>query len=213
MAFARGDRLHATAATRSFETESGARFDHERVLADADGVGWVVFDAVRPRDETAHAVEWLWHAPGDDLAAEGTTGVADFAGGARLRVAPVATRALAVDAVAAERDPLRGWGPRGETSDPGPFPAFRVASAVAAGAVEAATLLAPATDGPPPTVADADLAGAERTLTVAAGGDRATLTFGDADADADAIRRVTYEPLDGGAPVALDLDGHAFLAD
>jgi hypothetical protein len=215
-ALAEDGPLVATVARRSFETVTdtgndngngdgdGTLFDHERLLCDAAGVGWLAFDRLVARDGDAHGFEWLWQSPGG-WTVDGAGATADDGAGPALRVEPRSTREWTATTAAASTDPYRGWQPVGEDDDPGPLPTLRVETAPTADPVETVTLLSPA-DASLREVAPGD---EERTATVAVDDGERTATLsvtGDGSFD-----RVALDAPAGTA--AVELGDHSFLAD
>lgn len=215
VALAAGEAVSATAATRSFETDdAGVVFDHERVLCDVDDVGWVVFDRLEPRDDDAHAFEWLWGTPGSptvdgDVAT--VTGGEDPSVsqdcGPRLRVEPVGSEPVTTAVVSAQGDPYRGWQPTGESGDPGPLPTVRVETAPASGPVSVVTLLSPA--GAAITEATVAADAGEQSVTLQAGDGARALRVARGD-DGDVEQVAVYGD---GVDESCRLSGHSFLAD
>jgi len=205
-ALAEDGPLAATAARRSFESEAGTLFDHERLLCDVAGVGWVVFDRLAPRDGAEHGFEWLWQSPGDwTVDDDGAT--AEHASGPALRVETRSTRDWTASTAAASTDPYRGWQPVGEDGDPGPLATLRVESEAATGPVETVTLLSPAGA----SLRDVALGGTGRTVAIDGTGGDGAATLTPTVGDDGTVSRVALDAPAGA--VDLDLGEHSFLAD
>jgi hypothetical protein len=219
VALAERDPIAVAAAERSFQTtgrralrsegrpregnlpaNAGTLFDHERLVCDVAAAGWVVVDRIAPRDDAPHGAEWLWHADGDWTVADGVATV--DRGDASLRIESAGTTDSSASVAAAARDPLRGWGPTGESGAPDALPVLRIETAAAAGAVERVTLLSPSGA----FIDDIDFGDASRELSLDTG-------VGTADfrvAGGDRFAHVAYEGPDG--DIELSLDDHTLLA-
>lgn len=142
LAKAESERLAAAAATRTFETEGGTWFDHERVLSDVEHAGWVVYDRLVPRDDREHTAEWLWHAAGA-VSAGTHGGTIRTESGAEISLSVDGGSTLTAATVSGTTDPYRGWGPSGDTVEPTPVPTLAVNSGTWTDEFEAVTLLSP----------------------------------------------------------------------
>lgn len=194
--------LAATAAKRTFETDGGTLFDHERLLCDVARIGWIVFDRLSPHDGTEHAFEWIWQSPGRwAIDAGGAT--AEYEEGASLRVEHAATREWTASTVSATTDPHRGWQPTGKDNQPGPLPTLRVETDEATD-VEMVTLLSP-TDA---SLTDATFEG--ETSTVRLSIEDSEVTLSARSGETSVFNAVTCGGSTGEATVALG--DHALIA-
>lgn len=202
--------IDATGAARSFETvDGGVTFDHERILCDLAGVGWLVLDRLVPRDGRAHAFEWLWQTPHKALtASDGDRARVVVTPGADtpvLRIEVTGTRASSLSVGSTERDPYRGWKPTGEAADHDPLPTVRVESARSTGEMEMLTLLSPTGAMMPHAAFDET----ERRAILSVGAEDHTITLVDGDAGwAETIRYNGPDHSD-----TMSLSPHAFLAE
>lgn len=197
--------LAATAAERTFETDDGATFDHERLLCDVADVGWVVVDRLAPRDEEPHEFEWIWQSPGE-WSTNAAGGIAEVDGGPTLRVEPAGTREWTATARSAAEDPLRGWQTVGDSYEITSLPTLCVESEPAAGPAEMVTLLSPVDA----SLRDVSFEAGTTVVRFSNGGDGGTLVV----KDGEEVRGIDTVSYDGPAGErTLTLEEHAFLAD
>lgn len=194
--------LAATAAKRTFETDDGTLFDHERLLCDVARIGWVVFDRLQPYDGAEHAFEWVWQSPGRwTIDAAGAT--AEYEGGTSLRAEPASTQEWTASAVSATKNPYRGWQPTSDHNKPGPLPTLCVETTESTD-VEMVTLLSPA---------DASLTAATfegEMSTARLSTEESEVTLSARADETCAFKTVTYGDSTGEATVALG--DHALVA-
>ncbi|WP_317175728.1 heparinase II/III family protein [Halomontanus rarus] len=146
IAFENANELTVAVAKRRFETltEPSVAFDHERLVLQGIGRGWLVVDRLEPVDDRPVEWEWLWHTPVDDLAPDDEGALAAYEGGPSMRIDVAGSMPLEMDAIAGRLDPeIRGWRPRTDEPETEPVPTLRVRSTGTESAVRAATLLEP----------------------------------------------------------------------
>lgn len=133
------DRVGATLAARSFETDSGTVFDHERLLYDIDGIGWLVMDFLESRDSKSHRFEWLWHSPeGWTVGTDGVTAESETERAVHVELAGTADCETVIGS--GDTDPRRGWQFSSAAGEPKPLPALRIEAEAADGRVKMATV-------------------------------------------------------------------------
>lgn len=147
IAFVKKGRLTAAVAKRKFKTLTNPSiiFEHERLVFQGTGRGWLVADRLEPVDNHTVEWEWLWHTPVDDLTPDDEGALAAYDGGPSMRVDIAGSTSLSIDAIAGQLEPeVRGWRPRTDSSETELMPTLSVQSTETSDIVRAATLLEPA---------------------------------------------------------------------
>lgn len=137
--------VQAAAARRTLlQPDGDLEFDHERVVLDVEGLGWVVLDRLFPPDREQHAWEWLWHMPVDSVRIRENLAKAAYEDGPAIVLACAASGPGTLSVAEGQEDPEpRGWmNRRGEKSYL-PIPAIRFETGKRAGPVWAVTVQAP----------------------------------------------------------------------
>jgi hypothetical protein len=137
--------VQAGAAKRTLlQTTSGAEFQHERLVLDIEGLGWVIFDRLTPPDGEKHSWEWIWQMPVDEADASANSAVASYDNGPGMRIVSTSNvpGSYTVTRGEQEEEP-RGWMNRRGATEYLPIPAFRYITEPEAGAVWAMTVHAP----------------------------------------------------------------------
>lgn len=146
--YGRGPVQIGAARRTLLQEERGATFDHERVVLDVDGLGWVVLDRLFPGDDEPHTWEWIWNMAADAVIASGSTATALYPEGPAMTLVCSSNATGEYSVATGQTDPHRGWMNERGLSEYRAIPALRFLTEKQAGAVWAVTLHAPFSDEP-----------------------------------------------------------------